>query len=67
MEPQKCAHTLAPREIADLRRDRGIYIVDDGRINVAGLPSRRDGGLGAGGHGTPGQTSLNDSGYPLLE
>ena len=32
---------LSPREIADLRRDRGIYIVEDGRINVAGLPSRR--------------------------
>jgi len=32
---------LSPREIADLRRDRGTYIVEDGRINVAGLPSRR--------------------------
>jgi aspartate/tyrosine/aromatic aminotransferase len=28
------------KEIADLRRDRGIYIVEDGRINVAGQPSR---------------------------
>jgi aspartate/tyrosine/aromatic aminotransferase len=32
---------LFPEEVAGLRRDRGIYIVEDGRINVAGLPSRR--------------------------
>jgi aspartate/tyrosine/aromatic aminotransferase len=32
---------LFPEEIAGLRRDRGIYIVADGRINVAGLPSCR--------------------------
>jgi aspartate/tyrosine/aromatic aminotransferase len=32
---------LFPEEIAGLRRDRGIYIIADGRINVAGLPSCR--------------------------
>jgi aspartate/tyrosine/aromatic aminotransferase len=32
---------LSRKEIAELQRDRGIYIVEDGRINVAGLPSRR--------------------------
>jgi aromatic-amino-acid transaminase len=32
---------LSRKKIADLQRDRGIYIVEDGRINVAGLPSRR--------------------------
>jgi aromatic-amino-acid transaminase len=30
---------LSREEIARLARDRGIYIVEDGRINVAGLPS----------------------------
>jgi aromatic-amino-acid transaminase len=32
---------LSRKEIAELRRDRAIYIVEDGRINVAGLPLRR--------------------------
>ncbi|WP_430513790.1 amino acid aminotransferase [Pannonibacter phragmitetus] len=32
---------LSPGEILTLREERGIYIVEDGRINVAGLPTQR--------------------------
>lgn len=32
---------LSHGEILALREERGIYIVEDGRINVAGLPTRR--------------------------
>lgn len=32
---------LSPEEVMALRREKGIYVVGDGRINVAGLPVDR--------------------------
>jgi aspartate/tyrosine/aromatic aminotransferase len=54
---------LSRKEIADLQRDRGIYIVEDGRINVAGLPSRRTTDFVQAVTEAP----LNSSSYPVLE
>ena len=30
---------MAPEQVAALRRDHGIYMVGDSRVNIAGLPA----------------------------
>jgi hypothetical protein len=54
-------------QIETVRRAHGIYIVEDGRINVAGLPAERATAFVKASPRCHDEVSLNDAASPLIE